>query len=204
MTKRLLIVVIVMLAIISTGCNDMKFNQTTEKNELITKKYSATMAEDLKSKAEEGVPFSEFKRDFDVQCARKTHQGFYVVLLLKDGRNAYAFFNKNSILTEVIISDGFRSKSEFLNLVIGQTTESEVLKFDTNAIFTPVSAIEVTAHITQKGVCIVKYSRFKGNELTDDPIVTSIDFFENDKIATSDDPIIRDLIPFILEIDKRK
>ena len=75
------------------GCNNMKFNQTTNKNDLLTKKYSITQIEELQSTAKiNNMTFSNFKRDFDVQCMRKTHQGYYVVLLLEDGGNAFAFF----------------------------------------------------------------------------------------------------------------
>lgn len=195
------IVVIFMVTLI--GCNNMKFNQTTNKNDLLTEKYPIVQMEELKSAAEAGnMTFSKFKRDFDVQCVRKTHQGYYVVLLLEDDKNAFAFFNEKDTLIRVIVSNGFKSKIEFQNLIIEQTPKSEVLNFDTNTIIAPVSAIEITAHIVQEGIFIVKYSRFKDGEIIEDPIATSMEFIENGSIVTSEDPFIRDEIPFVFEIDK--
>lgn len=77
-------IIIVMCMVTLIGCNNMKFNQTTNKNDLLTEKYPIIQIEELKSKTEAGnITFSDFKRDFDVQCMRKTHQGYYVVLLLE-------------------------------------------------------------------------------------------------------------------------
>ena len=199
------IIIIAMCIVTLIGCDDMKFNQTTSKNDLITEKYPITQIEGLKSAAEAGgMTFSDFKRDFDVQCIRKTHQGFYVVLLSEDGGNAFAFFNEKNSLIRVMVSDGFKSKTEFQDQAAKQTTKSEVLDFDSDAIIAPVSALEMTAHIVQEGVFIVKYSRFRDGEIIEDPLVTSIQFIENESISTNEDPFIRDEIPFIFEFDKKK
>lgn len=184
-------------------CNNMKFNQATNKNDLLTEEYSIAQIEELKSTAESGhMTFSKFKRDFNAQCVRKTHQGYYVVLLLEDGRNAFAFFNEKNTLLRVMVVNGFKSKTEFQNQVVEQMTKSEVLNFDSNAILVPVSAIEITAHIVQEGICIVKYSRFLDGKIIEDPIVASIEFIENETISTNEDPFIRDEIPFVFEFDK--
>ena len=205
MTNKVLsgfaIIVIFMLTLI--GCNNMKFNQTTNKTNLLTEKYPIALIEELEKKAEVGhITLSKFKRDFDVQCVRKTHQGYYVVLLLEDDRDVFAFFNEKDILIQVIVSNGFKSKIEFQNLITEQPPKSEVLIFDANTIIAPISAVEITAHIVQEGIFIVKYSRFRDGEIIEDPIVTSIQFIENESISTNEDPFIRDEIPFIFEFDK--
>lgn len=205
MIKKMLNVVVVftVLVLVLTGCNDMKFDQTTNKNNLLTEKYPISLIEELKNVADSGhMTFSKFKRDFNIQCVRKTHQGYYVVLLLEDDSNAFVFFNEEDTLIRIIISKGFKSKNEFQNQVIEQMPKSEVLSFDTNTIIAPVSAIDITAHIVQEGICIVKYSRSAGGEMLADPIVTSVKFFDNESIATCEDPFIRNEIPFIFEVDK--
>lgn len=205
MIKKMLNVVVVftVLVLVLTGCNNMKFDQTTNKNNLLTEKYPISLIEELKNVAESGhMTFSKFKRDFNIQCVRKTHQGYYVVLLLEDDSNAFVFFNEEDTLIRIIISKGFKSKNEFQNQVIEQMPKSEVLSFDTNTIIAPVSAIDITAHIVQEGICIVKYSRSAGGEILADPIVTSVKFFDNESIATCEDPFIRNEIPFIFEVDK--
>lgn len=196
-------IIIVMCMVTLIGCNNMKFNQTTNKNDLLTEKYPIIQIEELKSKTEAGnITFSDFKRDFDVQCMRKTHQGYYVVLLLEDGGNAFAFFNEKNSLIRVMVFDNFKSKIEFQNHVVEQMPKSVVLNWDTNTLITPVSALEITAHIVQEGIFIVKYSRFRDREIIEDPIVTSIQFIDNESISTNEDLFIRDEIPFIFEFDK--
>lgn len=197
------IIIIVMCMITLIGCNNMKFNQTTNKNDLLTEKYPIIQIEELQNTAEVGdMTFSNFKRDFDVQCIRKTHQGYYVVLLLEDGGNAFAFFNKKNTLIRVMVLKSFKSKIEFQNQVVEQMPKSEVLNLDSNTIIAPVSALEITAHIVQEGIFVVKYSRFRDGEIIEDPIVTSIQFIENESISTNEDPFIRNEIPFIFEFDK--
>lgn len=205
MTSRALslITIVAMCMAILVGCNNMKFNNSANKNDLLTEKYSIAQIQELKNTAEsEHITFSKFKRDFNVQCVRKTHQGYYVVLLLEDGRNAFAFFNEENVLTIVMAVNEFKSKEEFYSQVLEHKSKSDVLNFDPNTILSSVSAVEITAHIVQEGICIVKYSRFLDGKLIEDPIVSSVEFIENESISTNEDFFIRDEIPFIFEIDK--
>lgn len=197
------IIIIAICMVTLTGCNNTKFDQITDKNDLLTEKYPITQIEELQSAAEAGdMAFSNFKKNFNVQCMRKTHQGYYVVLLLEDGGNAFAFFNKKDALIRVMAFDCFKSKIEFQNQVAEEMPKSDVLNLDSNTIIAPVSAQEITAHIVQEGIFVLKYSRFIDGEIMEDPIVTSIQFIENEDMPTNDDPFIRDEIPFIFEFDK--
>lgn len=201
-TLRGIIIVLLCVATLA-GCNNMKFDQTTSKNDLLTIKYSINQIEKLRSSAKTNdVTFSKFKRDFNPQCIRKTHQGYYVVLLLEDGGNAFVLFNDENSLISVIVSNGFKSKIEFQNKLVEQMPLSEVLNFDSNAILLPISAMDITAHIVQEGILIVKYSRYKDEKNIEDPIVTSIEFIDNESLSNSEDPFIKYVIPFILELDK--
>ncbi|NLZ70431.1 MAG: hypothetical protein GX907_03760 [Clostridiaceae bacterium] len=207
MRSRVLSVVtiITICMIVLVGCNYMKFNNSTNKNDLLTKQYSSAQIEELKKAAEsEGITFSKFQRDFAVQCVRKTHQGYYVVLLLEDGQNAFVFFYTENPFARVIIADGFKSKNEFYAHVSEQMPESEVLKFDPHTtLLLPFSAFDITAHIVQEGIFIVTYLRFsEGKGMLKDPIVSSVDFFENESVSTSENILVRDVIPFIFEFDK--
>ena len=204
MRNRVLVAVMaVAICLTLIGCNSMRFDQTTNKNNLLTEKYSVAQIEELKNTAEaDRMTFSDFKRCFNVQCIRKTHQGYYVVLLLENEGNAFVFFNEENSLIHVLSLTEFKRRTDFQNQVEKQMTESEVLHLDPNAIPLPVSALEVTAHIVQEGIFIVEYSRIKDGELLEDPIVSSIQFIENETVLTSEDPFIRYEIPFIFELDK--
>lgn len=205
MLNRMLSGIIIMEICMVTlmGCNNMKFNQTTNKSDLLTVKYPVIQIDEIQGAAETGdVTFSDFESHFEVQCMRKTHQGYYVVLLLEDGRNAFAFFNEKNTLTRIMVLERFKSKIEFQNEVVEQISKSEVLNLDSNTIIAPVSALDITAHIVQEGIFVVKYSRFWEGEIIEDPIVTSIQFIDNESLLTNEDVFIRNEIPFVLELDK--
>lgn len=204
MNRVLIGLLIVMYMIILIGCSNMKFNQTVDKSDLLTETYSIEQIEELENSAQTGsITFSDLKRKLNVQCIRKTHQGYYVVLLLKEGGNAFVFFNEKNVLVRVMAFEHFESKKEFQSQVVEQMPESEVLKFDSNAIMAPISALEMTVHIVQEGIFIVKYSRLMDGELLEDPIVTSIQFIDNESIPKSEDPFVRDEIPFVWGFDKK-
>ena len=197
------IIIFTICLVILNGCDTMRFDNTTNKNRLISERYSFAQIEELKNvAANERISFSEFRKNFQVECARKTHQGHYVILLLEDEENAFVFFNEESVLTHVITTNGFIGKEEFIARVREQKRKSAVLEGDPNAFFYPVSAIECTAHIVQEGVCIVRYTRLMNGVIVKDPIVSSIDFIENGKIPTHKDDFIKDEIPYILDMDK--
>lgn len=185
------------------GCSGPRFDQTTSKNDLLTEKYSLEQVETLKRDAEAGHrTFSKFKQEFAVQCARKTDQGYYVVLLLEDGENAYAFFNSENLLVRVLITSGFQTKSQFQSQVAEQMPMSEVLHLDQNSILLPVSAVSSTAHLVREGVFLINYTRIREGEILADPIVASIKFLDNESLAASEDPLIQSEIPYLLPMDK--
>ena len=78
MRNRVLVVVMaVAICLTLIGCNSMRFDQTTNKNNLLTEKYSIAQIEELKNTAEaDRMTFSDFQRCFNVQCIRKTQPSF--------------------------------------------------------------------------------------------------------------------------------
>ncbi len=203
MRKKFNIIVLLILIVLLTGCNDIKYNNSENKIDLITKKYSTEQIEKLElTTGSEKVTFSEFKKDFDAQCIRKTHQGYYVILLLEGGENSFAFFNDDNILTSVMTVDKFKTQNEFNIQALDGMTKSAVLNFDPNAILIPVSSVEITAHIVQEGLYIIKYTRFLDGQSIEDPVVNSVEFIANENISASSDALVKDEIPFIFEFDK--
>lgn len=177
--------------------------EVLDKNDFPMQKYKIDEIENLKSAAESGkMTFAEFEKSFLVQCVRKTYQGCYVVLLLEDESNVYAFFNNENILFKVMIAKEFKGKAEFLQHIVEGIPKSSVLDFDSNTIFLSAASGDITAHIVQEGVFIVRYLRFLDGKTVADPIVSSIEFIENEDMSMSEDPFIVNDIPFIFEFDK--
>ena len=211
-THALLLLIVILVVIIVIGivtikkCNNVKFDQNTDMNELITHKYSVTEIQSLQNAVPSlSMTFSDFKKKFKVQCARKTHQGFYVVLLIEDGRHAYICFNEDEMLYRVLVAGDFKSKEEFQNNVTTETQLSDVLKYDSNTLPSRVSAQKITIHIVKEGYFIVEYLRFVDGQLTDDPTVSSLTFYENDSLKSDEYDYAKvEMIPYIYEFDKRQ
>ncbi len=125
-----------------------------------------------------------------------------MVLLLEDGSNAFVFFDEENILYHIMVSNGFQSKEAFCALVMEQLPKNEVMNVDLNRISLPISALELTVHFVQEGICIVEYSQIEDGKLTDNPIVSSVDFISNESLLENEDPFIRLCVPFIFENDK--
>ena len=181
------------------GCGAMKFDQETHRGELITKKYSTAQIEALQRNVQSGgMSYVQFKRQFKAECVRQTHQGYYVVLLAEDGRNAFAFFNNKDVLINVIVANGFMDRAEFESRVTVQMNKAAVLQADPQAIPAPVSAVDISIHIVKKGVFLLKYTRE-----ADSSVVATIEFVSNESLPTHEDPFVTGVVPYILAIDKR-
>lgn len=196
--------------VIFKWCNTIKFDQETDMDRLITKKHSVSDIEKLRTAASwRNMYFADFKKDFKVQCARKTHQGFYVVLLMEDGRHAFVCFNNEELLYRVLLASNFKSKEDFQNNVMLQMSMSEVLEYDSNIITTHSSANIILIHIVQGGYFIVRYDN-PSQHLAEDPsnpsepCVSAIEFYENDSLVTGENQLAKlEEVPFIYEIDKK-
>ena len=190
--------------------NTIKFDQETDMDRLITKKYSVSDVEKLRTAAScRNMYFSDFKKDFKVQCARKTHQGFYVVLLMEDGRHAFICFNKEELLYRVLLAGNFKSKEDFQNNVVPQMSMSKVLEYDSNAVAAHGSSEIIMMHIVKGGYFIVRYdtpSPYIAEDPSDpcEPFVSTIEFYENDSLVTGENEFAKvEEVPFIYELDKK-
>lgn len=201
--KFFITILLVITYLISlVGCEKMKYDNKTNKDKLITKEYTTSKIDDLKSIIQStGMSFDKFQELFKVQCVRKTCQGYYVILRQEDEKNVYVFFNNNHQSVDILIVKDFITELEFKNIVENETTESEVLMLDSNTIFLPVSAVHASAHIVQEGVFIIKYSSFSEEVFLEDPIVHSIEFVKNEDILLENNDI-NYIVPLILPIDK--
>lgn len=204
MKIKLVAVAMITICLISlVGSNKMNFDNSTDKYDLITEKYSVQQIGQLKVWVESGrFTFSKFIKNFNAQCIRKTHQGYYVVLLSENNDSVFVFFNTENNARRIIITQQFMHKSDFEKHVVIGMTANEVESFDTNTIPMPISSVETTVHIVVEGAYIVRYTRFSNGKLTNIHTVESIEFVENKNLSKTDDLLVRNLIPYIFELDK--
>lgn len=183
----------------------MKYNNDKNISELITQKYSKSDIESMKKGIEEKtLDYSKLKSNYNIQCLRKTYQGYYALFLQDDGARVFVFMNEKMELSEVLVIDDIKRKNEYDFLEMGITTESQVLKFDKNTFLLPISSVDATVHFVQEGLLVITYSRFNEETQTilDDSVVKSITFHSNTDFPLKDDILINLNVPYILEIDK--
>lgn len=180
------------------------YDNLTRKEDLITRQYAPETVERLAQKIEqqEKVRYFEVKRAFRLECVRKTYQGYYAVLQLTDGRNAFIFMDDQLTVSNVAIYDRFRTKEEFEQLIAEKqdATRADIRSFDPNEYGMPFSVVDEDAHIVQEGVIIVRYRRKDGHP------VDQIQFYSNSEIAAGKPReityFIKGVVPYVLEIDR--
>lgn len=205
--SALLIFLVAILAVIipfSIG-EKMKYNNDKTIDTLVTETYSASEIQKMKSSIENNkLTYSQLRSDYNIQCLRKTYQGYYAVFLQDDGSRVFVFINENKEPYKILVIDEIKNKSQYDFIEVGKTTKNEILNYDENTLFMPVSSVITTAHITKEGVLLVTYDNFDevSGMILDDAVVKSITFYNN-----SDFPLKNSLIdsnvPYILEIDKK-
>lgn len=198
--KRALVIFVIIFLVIAiicifiyTGSDDVKYNNTKSKEELITVKYTSSQIEELKKWAHGGsMSFKQFKKQYKVECVRKSNFGYYAILLQDDGKQALVFitsYNDNPpIIRYIVVIDELKTKEEFERGIIEKvTTMSQVMKFDENYMPLAGSAIPMMVHYVQNGVFVVKYKRNIGEKTLKDYIVDCIEFVDNDAIISGED-----------------
>ena len=191
------------------GCNltlgesKLKFNNTDHKEDLITKDYSEEEILYLKNTMEsKSVAYTTFQKMFDVECLRKTYQGYYAVLFLNNGKESFVFIDSQLKLRSMMIVKSFPLKNDFERNIKKFSTKSQVLEYDLYSIVLPISSLDMTAHIVKEGVYLIKYMRISNDVLLEDPMISSISFIANNELSKVQDQLIRFSVPYILEIDK--
>ena len=198
------IAAVIAVAVYSSG-EKIKYNNDKTIDVLVTETYSASEIQKMKSSIENNkLTYSQLRSDYNIQCLRKIYQGYYAVFLQDDGSRIFVFINKNKEPYKILVIDEIKNKSQYDFIEVGKTTKNEILNYDENTLFMPVSSVITTAHITKEGVLLVTYDNFDevSGMILDDAVVKSITFYNN-----SDFPLKNSLIdtniPYILEVDKK-
>lgn len=215
--KKIMInfLILVLLLSIFNGCAEKrvtgddiikKYNNEVGCNDLVKTVYTqekfSELENRLQSYKEKSLNLSELLDDYNFECIRKISENdYYTVILREDNSKLFVFFNSDCEITNYIMFNNFKKTEDFNFIKKNVTHESEVIDFDKQYITYPVSAVNVTGHITKNGVIIIKYSRMADEVLQYDNIVDEVEFFEDDSIKDSDNFFIKNT-PYILPIDK--
>lgn len=196
--------IVSLLCFTGTGCASIQYNNIINARQQITKTYTSDRLEALQLAVIEGrMSFKQLRREFDLPCVRKTHQGYYAILM-QDDRQHYAFVFLADDLTPkyVYITQAFPTQAEVEQQIIPGMTEDEVEAFYPNTVPLPVSAQPCSAIIVREGVYLLQYDYFKNGEILSEPQLGKITFFPSDVHETTDDVFVQTVIPYILDIDK--
>ena len=181
------------------------YDNLVKKEDAITRQYPREMVDELTHKIEEEekkVGYGKLRRMFRLECVRKTYQGYYAVLQLTDGSNAFIFMDDRLTVSKVAVYDCFRTKEEFEKFLSEKQdpTWADVLSFDPNEYGMPFSVVDEAAHIVQEGAIMIIYQRKDGHP------VDQIQFYSNSEIAAGKPReityFIKYGVPYVLEIDR--
>ena len=93
------------------GGMGVKYNNTERFENLVNIKYSSRKIKEIREAIERNDwNYMKFKSLFDIQCLRKTYQGYYVVLLQDDGRRAFVFMDEEMMLNGMLLIGNMKEK----------------------------------------------------------------------------------------------
>lgn len=182
------------------------YDNQVRKENVITQQYPPEMIDRLAEKIErKKLRYSDLRRQFRMECVRKTHEGYYIVLSQTKGGNTFVFLDDHLYVTGLLTSEHFYSKEEFERLLFvdQDTTQEDVRSKDPNTFPSPVSSVPQSVHIVQEGVVVVTYRRFDENgKQYDIPRVDYMNFYSNAELVSPPKYCAAFSAPYILEIDK--
>ncbi len=182
-----------------SGRDVLRYNNTDSKDDLITRQYTSEEIQDIQYNISiGGMTFAELDNLYEVECLRKTHQGYYVVLRQDDGKDVYLFLNDEMKIARTHILGNYKTKEAFADNIKVGMSRSEVYKYDSNDVSPFYGITFMKIHIVQEGYYKIRYSRPLGADLSE-PTVEAIEYCSNEEILAQDDPTT---LYYILEIDR--
>ena len=186
------------LCAVNLGENEIKFNNNIEHSDLITVTHSHTEFNRLiQTMQNRDVSLEEFYESFNVECVRKTFQGYYIVLLLDNDCIGFAFFNEYKTLTDIFTTSSFMESNDFDFIIKNVTTEKEVDDFNNNSFSSGVSSMSISCHIVKDGLLVIKCDNEEKYGT-----VRAIEFYSNDNLEKLPPKFVVFSTPYILPIDK--
>ena len=159
--KTFIIVLVILMICIFPCCvekqKENSFNNVDKIEEKITKKYSEKEIDALIEHILE-LDFEQLNEQFELECVRKTFQGYYTVLLQDNGKKLFVFFDENLQTCNYCLVDKISCFDDFDFVVKDVTTKDQILNFDKNTIaVTPFSSDNTTKHLVEEGILVFVY-----------------------------------------------
>lgn len=214
MRRKISIIVVAIICIIIFGIcflvgEKMKVMYNNEKSyqELITYKYDSDEFYSLRETLDSGNEIALFDviATENIECVRKIEDIRYLILLSEMDEKLFVFFDADYKVTgSYYVKDEFLNEDDFTSVQTGTMQSSLIFEMDKNRIFYPFDTDLETGHITKEGIVIISYNRMGDGEILEDPVVESIEFYNNDEILKMrEDNFFIQIIPYILPIDKQ-
>lgn len=184
------------------------FNNEQSYQELITYKYDSNEFYSLRKTLDSGNEIALFDviAAENIECVRKIEDIRYLILLSEMDEKLFVFFDADFKVTgSYYVKDDFLNEDDFASVQTGITQSSLIFEMDQNRIFYPFNTDFETGHITKEGLVIISYNRMGDEEILNDPVVESIEFYNNDEILKMrEDNFFIQFMPYILPIDKQE
>lgn len=196
------IICIGLFAWLYVGRDMLRYNNTESKDDLITRQYTSEEIQDIQYNISMGgMTFAELDSLYEVECLRKTHQGYYVVLRQEDGKDVFLFLNDEMKIGWTEILGNYKTKEEFADNIKVGMTKSEVNEYDSNDVSPFYGITFVKIHIVREGYYTIWYSRLLGEDLSNgtEPVVETIEYHSNEEILAQAG---NTTLHYILEIDR--
>ena len=180
------------------------YDNNQKANDLITKEYSIEEIQKLEKNFFHSNKFThyyELKWYYDIQCLRKTFEGYYAILFREDGKRVFIFMNEDLKITNLLITDpNFKSKGDFENAIRDKEISIDELEnFDSNYFESTISMFVAQAHIVKEGGVYILVDGIVG--VDHDNIFSQGYYVDFDDIPILDDYFINRSVNVILDID---
>lgn len=184
------------------------FNNEQSYQELITYKYDSDEFYSIRETLDSGNEIALFDviANENIECVRKIEDISYLILLSEMDEKLFVFFDADFKVTgSYCVKDEFLNEDDFASVQTGTTQSSLIFEMDKNRIFYPFDTDLKTGHITKEGIVIISYNIMGDGEILNDPVVESIEFYNNDEILKMrEDNFFIQIMPYILPIDKQE
>lgn len=207
MKRKMLTIVIAVVIVLLVGvfwkAEEIAYNNIDHKEFLITKTYSSSEIDKLRRDISCGrMSFKDFMNEYNVECLRKTHEGYYAILMQDDEQNIFVFSGDNFQIKSILTINDFKEKDVFENYVKEGLSMSEVLQFDADVVPNPFSSVYITIHPVREGTFLVRYRREIECGVLSEPVVDSVEYYSLSASSMKNNRY--SYVPYILELDRTK